>query len=161
MAIQQKITPCLWFGGKAEEAVALYLSIFKDSRIVSRSHYGGSAPGPNGSVLAISFKLEDQDFIAINGGPQFEFSEAISLHVNCETQAEIDHYWNGLLADGGLESQCGWLKDRFGLSWQVNYAGLQDMLSDAHPDRADRVMKAMLTMRKIDIQRLKEAYEDH
>jgi predicted 3-demethylubiquinone-9 3-methyltransferase (glyoxalase superfamily) len=159
MAIQQKITTCLWFDNSAEEAVAFYQSIFKDSRVVSRSRYGESGPGPKGSVLAIAFKLEDQDFIAINGGPEFKFSEAISLYVNCETQAEIDHYWSTLLAGGGQESQCGWLKDRFGLSWQIHYAGMQDMMSDSHPDRAGRVMKAMLAMKKIDIQRLEDAYE--
>ncbi len=159
MAIQQKITPCLWFDDDAEDAVAFYLSIFKDSRIVSRSRYGESVPDKKGSVLAISFKLEDQDFIAVNGGPHFKFNEAISLYVNCETQAEIDDYWSKLLAGGGQESQCGWLKDRFGLSWQIDYAGMQDMMSDTHPDRADRVMKEMLAMKKIDIQRLKDAYE--
>lgn len=159
MAISQKITPYLWFDGNAEEAVAFYLSVFKDSRTVSRSRYGDSGPGPKGLVMAIAFKLEGQEFVAINGGPDFKFNEAISFYINCETQEEIDSYWTKLLAGGGQESECGWLKDRFGLSWQVDYAGMQDLMSDAHPDRADRVMKAMLKMKKIDIQRLKDAYE--
>lgn len=159
MALQQKITPHLWFDVDAEEAVTFYCSIFKDSRIVSRSRYGECGPGPKGAVMAIAFKLEGQDFVAINGGPHFRFSEAVSLSVGCETQAEIDHYWSKLLAGGGQEQPCGWLKDRFGLSWQVNYAGLQDMMSEVHADRADGVMKAMLTMKKIDIQKLKDAHE--
>lgn len=159
MAISQKITPVLWFDGNAEEAVAFYLSVFKEARIVTRSRYGESGPGPKGSVMAIAFKLEDQDFVAINGGPHFKFNEAISLYINCETQEEIDSYWKKLLAGGGEEHDCGWLKDRFGLSWQVDYAGMQDLMSDGHPDRADRVMKAMLKMKKIDIQRLKDGYE--
>ena len=158
MAIEQKITPFLWFDGNAEEAVGFYTSVFKDSRIVTRSRYGDSDPGPKGSVMAIAFKLEGQDFVAINGGPHFKFSEAISLYVNCETQEDIDRLWNKLVA-GGEEHDCGWLKDRYGLSWQVNYAGLQDMMSDSHADRADRVMQAMLKMKKIDIQRLKDAYD--
>jgi len=159
MAIQQKITPFLWFDGNAEEAVAFYLSLFEASRIVSRSRHGLAGSGPRGSVMAIAFKLADQDFVAINGGPHVKFNEAISLYVSCETQEEIDHYWSRLKGDGGEEHDCGWLKDRFGLSWQVNYAGLQDMMNDADPDRVDRVMKAVMTMKKIDIQRLKEAYD--
>jgi predicted 3-demethylubiquinone-9 3-methyltransferase (glyoxalase superfamily) len=158
MAIEQKITPFLWFDSNAEEAVGFYTAIFKDSRIVTRSRYGDSGPGPKGSIMAIAFKLEGQDFVAINGGPDFKFSEAISLYVNCETQEDIDRLWNKLVA-GGEERDCGLLKDRYGLSWQVNYAGLQDMMSDSHADRADRVMQAMLKMKKIDIQRLKDAYD--
>jgi predicted 3-demethylubiquinone-9 3-methyltransferase (glyoxalase superfamily) len=158
MAIEQKITPFLWFDSNAEEAVGFYTSIFKDSRIVTRSRYGDSGPGPKGSIMAIAFKLEGQDFVAINGGPDFKFSEAISFYVNCETQEDIDRLWNKLVA-GGEERDCGWLKDRYGLSWQVNYAGLQDMMADSHADRADRVMTAMLKMKKIDIQRLKDAYD--
>jgi len=158
MAIQQKITPFLWFDANAEEAVGFYTAIFKNSRIVTRSRYGDSGPGPKGSIMAVAFKLEGQDFVAINGGPDFKFSEAISFYVNCETQEDIDRLWNTLVA-GGEERDCGWLKDRYGLSWQVNYAGLQDMMADSHADRADRVMKAMLKMKKIDIQRLKDAYD--
>ena len=159
MALQQKITPFLWFDGNAEEAVAFYLSVFKEARVVTRSRYGEAGPGPKGSIMAIAFKLEGQDFVALNGGPRFKFNEAISLYVNCETQEDIDDYWSKLLADGGEERDCGWLKDRFGLSWQIDYAGMQDLMSDAHPERADRVMKAMLGMKKIDIQKLKDAYE--
>lgn len=159
MAIQQKITPFLWFDGNAEEAVGFYTSIFKNSRIVTRSRYGDAGPGTKGSIMAIAFKLEGQDFVALNGGPHFKFTEAISLYISCEMQEEIELFWDRLGA-GGEERDCGWLKDRFGLSWQVNYAGIQDMMSDSHPDRADRVMQAMLKMKKIDIQRLKDAYED-
>jgi predicted 3-demethylubiquinone-9 3-methyltransferase (glyoxalase superfamily) len=158
MAIGQKITPFLWFDNNAEEAVGFYTSIFKNSRIVTRSRCGDAGPGLKGSILAIAFKLEGQDFVALNGGPHFKFTEAISLYINCETQEEIERFWSKLVA-GGEEHDCGWLKDRYGLSWQVNYAGIQDMMSDSHPDRADRVMQAMLKMKKIDIQRLKDAYE--
>ncbi len=158
MAIEQKITPFLWFDSNAEEAVGFYTATFKDSRIVTRSRYGNSGSGPKGSIMAIAFRLEGQDFVAINGGAHFKFNEAISLYVNCETQEEIDRLWSKLVA-GGEEHDCGWLKDRYGLSWQVNYAGLQDMMADSHADRADRVMQAMLKMKKIDIQRLKDAYE--
>jgi predicted 3-demethylubiquinone-9 3-methyltransferase (glyoxalase superfamily) len=160
MAIEQKITPFLWFDSNAEEAVGFYTATFKDSRIVTRSRYGNSGPGPKGSIMAIAFRLEGRDFVAINGGAHFKFNEAISLYVNCETQEEIDRLWSKLVA-GGEEHDCGWLNDRYGLSWQVNYAGLQDMMADSHADRADRVMQAMLKMKKIDIQRLKDAYEGH
>jgi predicted 3-demethylubiquinone-9 3-methyltransferase (glyoxalase superfamily) len=159
MAIQQKITPFLWFDDNAEEAIGFYVSLFKDSRIVTRSRYGESGPGPKGSVMAIAFELEGQDFVALNAGPDFKFNEAISLYANCETQKEIDRLWAKLL-EGGEARDCGWLKDRFGLFWQINYAGLQDMMSDSHPDRAERVMAALLKMKKIDIQMLKDAYED-
>jgi len=158
MAIEQKITPFLWFDNKAEEAVGFYVSLFKDSRIVKRSRYDGSGPGPKGAVMAITFELEGQDFVAINGGPQFKFNEALSLYVNCETQQEIDRLWAGLI-EGGEARDCGWLKDRYGLFWQINYAGLQDMMADSHPERADRVMAVLLKMKKIDIQTLKDAYE--
>jgi predicted 3-demethylubiquinone-9 3-methyltransferase (glyoxalase superfamily) len=158
MAIGQKITPFLWFDNNAEEAISFYTSIFKNSRIITRSRCGDTGPGPKGSILAIAFKLEGQDFVALNGGPHFKFTEAISLYINCETQEEIERFWSKLVA-GGEEHDCGWLKDRYGLSWQVNYAGIQDMMSDSHLDRADRVMQAMLKMKKIDIQRLKDAYE--
>jgi predicted 3-demethylubiquinone-9 3-methyltransferase (glyoxalase superfamily) len=158
MAIQQKITPFLWFDDNAEEAVGFYVSLFKDSRIVTRSRYGESGPGPTGSVMAIGFELEGQDFVALNAGPQFKFNEAMSLYANCETQEEIDGLWAKLVA-GGEARDCGWLKDRYGLFWQINYAGLRDMMSDSHPERADRVMAALLKMKKIDIQTLKDAYE--
>ncbi len=136
--------------------MGFYTSIFKDSRIVTRSRYDDSGPGPKGSIMAIAFKLEGQDFVAINGGPHFKFNEAISFYVNCEIQEDIDRLWNTLVASGE-ERDCGWLKDLYGLSWQVNYAGLQDMMADSHADRADRAMTAMLKMKKIDIQRLKDA----
>jgi predicted 3-demethylubiquinone-9 3-methyltransferase (glyoxalase superfamily) len=158
MAIQQKITPFLWFDDNAEEAVGFYVSLFKDSRIVTRSRCGESGPGPKGSVMAIAFELEGQDFVALNAGPHFKFNEAISLYANCETQEEVDRLWARLL-EGGEARDCGWLKDRYGLSWQINYAGLHDMMSDSHPERADRVMAALLKMKKIDIQTLKDAYE--
>jgi predicted 3-demethylubiquinone-9 3-methyltransferase (glyoxalase superfamily) len=158
MAIEQKITPFLWFDDNAEEAVGFYVALFKDSRIVTRSRYGASGPGSKGSVMAIAFELEGQAFIAINAGPQFKFSEALSLYVNCETQDEIDRLW-AKLAAGGEPRDCGWLRDRYGLSWQINYAGLQDMMADSHAERANRVMAAMLKMKKIDIQTLKDAYE--
>ena len=158
MAIEQKITPFLWFDNKAEEAVGFYVSLFKDSRIVTRSRYGGSGPGSKGTVMAIAFELEGQDFLAINAGPQFSFNEALSLYVNCETQQEIDRLWAELI-EGGEARDCGWLKDRYGLFWQINYAGLQDMMADSHPERADRVVAVLLKMKKIDIQQLKDAYE--
>ena len=159
MAIEQKITPYLWFDSNADEAVAFYLSVFKDSRIVTRSRYGDAGPRPKGSTLAIAFRLEGQNFVAINGGPHFKLNEAVSFYVNCETQEEIDRLWDKLLAGGGQVHDCGWLKDRYGLSWQINYAGVQDMMTDAHPERADKVMQAMMKMKKIDIQKLKDAYE--
>jgi len=158
MAIQQKITPFLWFDGNADEAIGFYVSLFKDSRIVTRSRYGESGPGPKGSVMVVAFELEGQDFVAINAGPRFKFNEAMSLYANCETQEEIDRLWAKLVA-GGEARDCGWLKDRYGLVWQINYAGLQDMMADSHPERADRVMAALLKMKKIDIQTLKDAYE--
>ena len=158
MAIQQKITPFLWFDDNAEEAVGFYVSLFKDSRIVTRSRYGESGPGPKGGVMAIAFELEGQDFVALNAGPRFKFNEAMSLYASCETQEEIDRLWAKLVA-GGEARDCGWLKDRYGLVWQINYAGLQDMMADSHPERADRVMAALLKMKKIDIQTLKDAYE--
>jgi predicted 3-demethylubiquinone-9 3-methyltransferase (glyoxalase superfamily) len=159
MAIQQKITPYLWFDNNAEEAVNFYVSVFRDAKIVTRSRYGDTGPGAKGSVMAIAFRLEGQDFVAINGGPHFKLNEAISFYVNCETQEEIDVLYDKLLAGGGEVHDCGWLKDRFGLSWQINYAGLQDMMTDVHPDRADKVMKALLRMKKVDIRKLKDACE--
>jgi predicted 3-demethylubiquinone-9 3-methyltransferase (glyoxalase superfamily) len=159
MAIQQKITPYLWFDSNAEEAVTFYTSIFKDSRIVTRSRYGDSGPRPKGSIMAIAFRLEGQNFVAINGGPHFKLNEAVSFYIGCETQEEIDGLWDKLLAGGGEVQACGWLKDRFGLSWQINYAGLQDMMTDAPPERADKVMQALLKMKKVDIRLLKDAYE--
>ncbi|HEU4387252.1 MAG TPA: VOC family protein [Blastocatellia bacterium] len=155
---RQKITPFLWFDNQAEEAANFYTSIFKNSRIVSISRYGDAGPGPKGSVMTVLFQLEGQDFIALNGGPHFKFTEAISLSVDCKNQKEVDHFWNRL-SEGGEEAPCGWRKDKYGLSWQVNPTILGEMLSDPDPVKAKRVMEAMLKMKKIDIGGLRRAYE--
>ena len=155
----QKITPFLWFDDNAEEAINLYVSIFKNSKILNVSRYGDAGPGPKGTVMTATFQLEGQQFQALNGGPHFKFTEAISLFVSCETQEEVDELWTKLLAGGGEESQCGWLKDKFGLSWQIIPTALGKMLGDKDPKRSARVMKAMLQMRKIDVKKLKQAYE--
>lgn len=159
----QKITPFLWFDDEAEEAVKFYTSTFKNSKIVRTLRYGDEAAKvsgrPAGSVLTIEFEIEGQKFVALNGGPQFKFNESVSFAVNCETQEEVDYFWEKLTADGGEESQCGWLKDKFGLSWQVTPTVLIDMLHDKDSAKAERVMKAMLQMQKIDISKLKAAYE--
>jgi predicted 3-demethylubiquinone-9 3-methyltransferase (glyoxalase superfamily) len=155
----QKITPFLWFNGQAEEAMNFYTSIFKNSKIGSVSRYGEAGTGPRGQVMTGSFQLDGQEFIALNGGPQFKFTEAISFLINCETQEEVDYYWEKLLAGGGEESQCGWLKDRFGLSWQVVPVTLSKFLADKDPVKAQRVMHAMLQMKKIIIADLKKAHE--
>src|SRR5258705_1003683 len=139
----QKITPFLWFDGKAEEAALFYTSIFKNSKILNVSRYGDAGPGPKGSVMVVSFQLEGQQFTALNGGPQFKFSEAFSFVVNCETQKEIDEYWNKLTSGGGRESECGWLKDKFGFSWQIVPAVLGKLMS-GDPKKANRVMQAVL-----------------
>ena len=154
----QKITPCLWFDNNAEEAVNHYLSIFKNSKINKVLRCGDAGPGPKGSVLTIAFQLEGQDFIALNGGPIFKFNEAISLSVDCKSQIEVDDLWEKL-SDGGQESQCGWLKDKFGLSWQVVPSALVEMLQDPDPEKSKRVMAAMMQMGKIDIAKLKQAYD--
>ncbi len=154
----QKITPFLWFDNNAEEAMNFYVSIFKDSKVSSVTRYGEAGPGPAGTVMVGTFQLNGQDFIALNGGPQFKFTEAISLSIDCETQEEVDHYWERLTA-GGEESMCGWLKDKFGLSWQVNPRALGEMLGDKDPEKAKRVMNGMLQMKKIDIQTLQRAYD--
>lgn len=154
----QKITPCLWFNFNAEEAVNHYLTTFQRSRILEISHYGDATPALKGHVLTIRFELEGQQFLALNAGPQFPFTEAISLSVDCADQAEVDALWASLSA-GGNTSQCGWLKDKFGLSWQIVPRVLVTMLTDSDPARAARVMQAMLTMSKIDIARLQRAYD--
>lgn len=154
----QKITPFLWFDDKAEEAMNFYVSIFKNSRITSVSRYGDAGPGPRGTVMTGTFQLEGQEFMALNGGPHFKFTEAISLFVNCETQQEVDELWEKLTA-GGQESQCGWLRDKYGLSWQIIPSALGKMLNDKDPKKSQRVMKAMLQMKKIDIKDLQEAYD--
>ena len=159
---KQRITPFLWFDDQAEEAVKFYVSIFKDSKIVGTTRYdeeaSRAAGRPKGSVMTVAFELDGQEFTALNGGPLFKFTEAISLVVNCETQEEVDHFWNRLSA-GGQQVQCGWLKDRFGVSWQVVPTVLVAMLSDKDAEKAKRVMAAMLKMKKIDIGALRKAYE--
>ena len=154
----QKITPFLWFDKNAEEAVNHYLAIFKNSKINKVLRCGDAGPGPKGSILTIAFQLEGQDFIALNGGPIFKFTEAISLSVDCKSQQEVDDLWEKL-SDGGQKSQCGWLKDKFGLSWQVVPSVLVEMLQDRDAEKAKRVMAAMMQMSKIDIAILKQAYE--
>ena len=154
----QKITPFLWFDNQAEEAMNFYMSVFKNSKIVSVSRYGDSGPGPKGSVMVASFELEGQRFSALNGGPQFKFTEAISFLIDCKTQDEVDYFWNRL-TEGGHESQCGWLKDKFGLSWQVIPDTLGKYLSDPDPAKAGRVMMAMLKMKKIIVADLQKAYD--
>ena len=148
----QKITPFLWFDGNAEEAMKFYVSIFKNSKIVS------TMAGPDGKVMTGTFQLEGQQFMALNGGPHFKFTEAISLFVSCETQAEVDELWNKLTA-GGAESQCGWLKDKFGLSWQIIPSALGRLLGDKDREKAGRAMQAMLQMKKIDIAKLQQAFD--
>ena len=154
----QKITPFLWFDNNAEEAVNFYVSLFKNSKVLSITRYGEAGPGPAGTVLTAAFQLQGQEFIALNGGPQFKFTEAISFSVNCETQEELDQYWEKL-SEGGEKGRCGWLKDKYGLSWQVNPVVLGEMLQDEDPEKAKRVMEAMLQMNKLDIETLKKAYE--
>jgi predicted 3-demethylubiquinone-9 3-methyltransferase (glyoxalase superfamily) len=152
----QKITPFLWFNDKAEEAMNFYVSIFKNAKAVTVTRYGDTGPGPKGTVMTAVFQLEGQQFIALNGGPQFTFSPAISFVVNCETQPEVDELWEKLSA-GGRTDRCGWLQDQFGLSWQIVPTALGALLQDRDPARANRVMQAMLQMTKIDIARLKQA----
>ena len=154
----QKITPYLWFDSNAEEAINFYVSIFENSEILAISRYGEAGPGPEGSVLTASFRLGEQEFLALNGGPHFTFTEAISFLIECTSQEEVDDFW-GKLTEGGEPSQCGWLKDRFGLSWQVIPTILGEMLRDEDAGKAGRVMQAMLQMTRIDIAKLQEAYD--
>ena len=154
----QKITPFLWFDSNAEEAANFYTSIFKNSRILNVARYGEAGPGPKGSAMTVTFQLEGQQFIALNGGPHYTFSPAISFFVNCETQAEVDEFWSKLSA-GGKEVQCGWLQDKFGVSWQIIPNALMELMSDKDPVKSQRVFKAMLQMSKIDIAGLKRAYQ--
>ena len=156
---KQKITTYLWFDNNAEEAMNFYVSIFKNSKILDVVRYGDAGPGPKETVMCGTFQLEGQEFMALNGGPQFKFTEAISLFVNCETQEEVDDLWKKLIAGGGAPSQCGWLKDKFGLSWQIIPSVLLKMVADKDAEKSKRVMEAMLQMSKIDINRLKQAYE--
>jgi len=154
----QKITPFLWFDDKAEEAMNFYVSIFKNSKRGRISRYGEAGPGPKGTVMVATFQLEGQDFMALNGGPHFKFTEAISLVVNCESQDEVDAFWEKL-SEGGSKGQCGWLKDKYGLSWQVVPTALGKLMSDPNPEKSKRVMTAMLKMTKMDIQGLQQAYD--
>lgn len=152
----QKIVPNLWFDTEAEEAAEFYTSVFKDSKILNVTHYPESGPRETGMVMTVEFELEGERFVGINGGPDFKFDEAVSFAIECETQEEIDYFWERL-TDGGRESQCGWLKDRFGVSWQVVPTGIEEVFSASDPERAERAMKAMLQMVKIDIAALRSA----
>jgi predicted 3-demethylubiquinone-9 3-methyltransferase (glyoxalase superfamily) len=154
----KKITPSLWFDLEAEEAAGYYTSIFKDSRILNVAYYGEAGPRPAGTVLLVSFELQGQEFTAINGGPQFTFDEAVSFQVACEDQDEVDYFWDSLSA-GGEEGQCGWLKDKFGLSWQVVPTEMEKVLTDPDPEKAQRAMAAMLQMKKLDVEALRRAAE--
>jgi len=154
----QKITPFLWFDDQAEEAMNFYVSLFKNSKVISVSRYGDEGPGPTGVVMTATFQLDGQELIALNGGPEFKFTEAISFFVNCETQEEVDGLWDKL-SEGGEEGRCGWLKDKYGLSWQIVPTVLGELLNDTDPAKSQRVMKAMLQMNKIDIAGLERAYK--
>ena len=154
----KKITPFLWFDDKAEEAMNFYVSIFKNSKVGSVTRYGEAGPGPKGSVMTATFTLDGQDFIALNGGPHFKFTEAISFSVDCKTQEEVDQFWEKL-SEGGQKSRCGWLKDKYGLSWQIVPTVLSELLADKDAKKSKKVMEAMLKMDKLDIKTLKQAYE--
>ena len=154
----QKITPFLWFDNQAEEAMNFYVGVFENSKVGNVTRYGDAGPGPKGSVMTASFELEGQQFTALNGGPHFKFTEAISFFVSCQTQAEVDKLWDKL-SEGGQTQQCGWLKDKFGLSWQIIPVALMELMSDPDPERSRRVMEAMLQMTKIDIAKLRQAYD--
>lgn len=155
----QKITPFLWFNNQAEEATNFYLSVFKNSKIVSITRYGDAGPGPKGTIMTTKFLIGAQEFVALNGGPQFTFSQAISFVINCRTQKEVDEFWEKL-SEGGEKQQCGWLKDKYGVSWQIVPVVMVEMLNDPDPAKSQRVMKAMLQMNKIDIKILKQAYNN-
>ena len=155
----QKIIPFLWFDGRAEEAANFYVSIFKNSKIGKVRRYGEAGPGPKGTAMSVEFEINGEQFIALNGGPQFTFSPAISFFVNCETQGEVDELWEQLSA-GGQKNRCGWLQDKFGLSWQIIPTVLGKLIADPDPQKSNRVMKAMLQMDKIDINGLKQAYDN-
>ena len=154
--MQQKIVTNLWFDTEAEEAAEFYTSVFENSRVLSKTHYTEGAPREAGMVMTVEFELDGQRFIGINGGPDFKFDEAISLQISCEDQDEVDYYWEKL-TDGGSEGPCGWLKDRYGLSWQVTPTGMEELFADSDPQRAERAMKAMLKMSKLDVEELRRA----
>lgn len=153
----QKITPFLWFDKEAEEAAKFYVSIFKNSKLLGVSRYGEAGPGDPGSVMTANFQIEGQEFTALNAGPAFRFSEAISFVIHCKSQEEVDYYWEKLTADGGQESDCGWVKDKFGLSWQVTPDRLMELIQDPDPEKSQRAMKAMMQMKKIDIGEIERA----
>ena len=155
----QKITTFLWFDNDAEEAVNFYVSVFKNSKVLSTTRYGEIGPGPKGSVMTIGFQLDGQEFTALNGGPQFKFTEAVSLVVHCQTQEEVDYFWEKL-SEGGEKVECGWLKDKFGLFWQIVPDVLMELLEDSDEQKVQRVMKAMMQMKKLDIQGIKQAAEE-
>lgn len=155
----QKITPFLWFDNNAEEAATFYTSVFKNSKILNIARYSKEGPGPAGAVMTVSFQIEGQEFVALNGGPVFQFNESISFVINCDNQQEVDDYWSKLTAGGGKESQCGWLKDKFGVSWQVVPKRLEELMTDKNPQKVQKVMAAMMKMKKMDIAKLEEAYE--
>jgi len=156
--MQQKIIPSLWFDTQAEEAAGFYVSVFENSRIVNVTHYTEAGPRPAGTVMTVEFELDGQRFVGINGGPEFTFSEAVSLQISCGTQDEVDSFWERL-SEGGQEGPCGWLKDRYGLSWQVVPTGMDELFADPDPKRAERAMKAMFGMTKLDIAALRRAAE--
>ncbi len=156
----QKIAPFLWFDNQAEAAAQFYTSIFKDSKILETSRYGDAGPGPKGSVMVVKFQIAGMDVTALNGGPRFKFSEAFSFVVSCDNQAEIDEYWRKLTSDGGEESMCGWLKDKFGFSWQIVPKQMGKLMSQKDPQKSNRVMQALLQMKKLDVAKLEQAGED-
>ena len=158
MQMLQKITPCLWFDKQAEEAANFYIGVFKNSRIGAITHYGEAGPMPKGTLLTVSFELDGQPFLALNGGPNFKFTEAVSFQIPCRTQADVDHYWNRL-CEGGKESQCGWLKDKYGLSWQVVPTMLPELIASGDPEKVEPMMQAMFKMKKLDIVTLQRAYD--
>jgi predicted 3-demethylubiquinone-9 3-methyltransferase (glyoxalase superfamily) len=152
-----KITPFLWFDNNAEEAAKFYTSVFKNSKMGEVRRYGDAGPGPKGSVMVASFSIEGVEFTALNGGPNFKFNESVSFVVHCKTQQEVDEYWSKLTADGGQESQCGWLKDKFGMSWQITPERLLELIGDKDPGKSQRAMQAMMQMKKIDIAKIEQA----
>ncbi len=158
MAVTQKIKTFLWFNQEAEEAANFYVSLFKDSKILSVTRYGEAGPGPKGSPMTVEFLLAGQQYIALNGGPHFQFTEATSLFVDCESQEEVDMLWSKLTANGGQESMCGWLKDRWGLSWQIVPSRFMQLMREGEPKKAQAAFKAMMSMRKLDLAKLEEAY---
>jgi len=155
--VMQKIVPCLWYDNQAEDAALFYVSIFKNSKVLDVARYGEAGPGPAGSVMTVSFVLDGREFVGLNGGPVFTFSEAISFQVGCETQEEVDYFWEKL-SEGGTKGQCGWLKDKYGVSWQITPTILPELLRDKDPAKSQRVAAAMLKMTRLDIGRLKQAY---